>query len=646
MLITTLALSASLAYLPVWSSEQLAPVASKQIQTHWPLATGNGYGFAVLGTAGDITKLYAHPYRFMSPNSDQTKDGPDSVNFIKSMGWRTSSGAESSSGISYLQQSQIASAKTAHGDHVYFMPFGLKLNALIALHRSSEADSQLALHPVWQHGVERDEIKDVDGTKIHLLKFRNVSESLALVPLDKDAPDAAKSNALPGKGWAFLTLEDPANLESSIRDLKKWQGQADADALIAREINELNAWRVEPPIHFASDREKMLWRQNETILRMAQIQEPNIQGRVNHGLILASLPDGVWFTPWVRDMSYALVGLVRMGHEREAREGILSWFNARPVGRWKQETRNLDYQISVVRYYGDGSEESDYSGQKTPNVEFDDWGLALWAISEYFERTHDDVLLSTRTYRGNTVYESMRDFVVKPLLGNMDVYKNGLIVGEDSSCWEEHQENKRHYACSTIAAIPGLRGFLKIAEHMRDDAIVKELREKLLLLDEGFKAAFIKDGFVRGVLETDTQPKSELDGAVLEAFNLDIVKDPQIVEKTLEKLQKLKTASGGYRRNTGPSNYEAHEFLLIDFNLARVLYKFGKPAEAAAMLDTLVEKSCQDNGLIPEMYVSEKNKDWGGAIGDPAGSIPMVGFGAGDYAITLSDRERYRSTGK
>jgi hypothetical protein len=46
------------------------------------------------------------------------------------------------------------------------------------------------------------------------------------------------------------------------------------------------------------------------------------------------------------------------------------------------------------------------------------------------------------------------------------------------------------------------------------------------------------------------------------------------------------------------------------------------------------------------MYVSEKNKDWGGAIGDPAGSIPMVGFGAGDYAITLSDRERYRSSSK
>jgi GH15 family glucan-1,4-alpha-glucosidase len=102
----------------------------------------------------------------------------------------------------------------------------------------------------------------------------------------------------------------------------------------------------------------------------------------------------------------------------------------------------------------------------------------------------------------------------------------------------------------------------------------------------------------------------------------------------------LKTASGGYRRNTGSSNYELHEFLLIDFNLARVLYRLKETTEAAAILETLVDKSCQDNGLIPEMYVSQKHKDWNGAIGDPAGSIPMVGFGAGDYVITLSDRER------
>jgi GH15 family glucan-1,4-alpha-glucosidase len=191
---------------------------------------------------------------------------------------------------------------------------------------------------------------------------------------------------------------------------------------------------VKQNVNFQSDKERKLWRQSEAVLRMAQIQEQNRPGRLNNGLILASLPDGVWFTPWVRDMSYALIALTRMGHEAEARQGILAWLEARPVGLWRKDTRNLDYQISVTRYYGDGSEEADFSGQKTENCEFDDWGLALWAISEYWQKTHDRSLLSTATYRG-TVYDSLRDFVVKPLLGNLDQYGQGLIVAEDSSCW-------------------------------------------------------------------------------------------------------------------------------------------------------------------------------------------------------------------
>jgi GH15 family glucan-1,4-alpha-glucosidase len=305
----------------------------------------------------------------------------------------------------------------------------------------------------------------------------------------------------------------------------------------------------------------------------------------------------------------------------------------------ERDTRGLDYQISVTRYFGDGSEEADYSGMKTENCEFDDWGLALWAISEYWEKTHDQSLLEEKTYRG-TVYQSMRDFVVKPLLGNLDACGSGFIVTEDSSCWEEHQENKRHYACATIAAIPGLKGFLKIAQSMHDDETVKLVSEKLPLLERGFKNAFVKDGWVKGVMEVDTQPKSEVDGAVLEAFNFGIINDPAVITKTLDKMALLKTASGGYRRNLGPGNYEAHEFLLIDFNLARVYFRLGRTAEASRILQTLVAKSCMDRGLIPEMYVSAKGRDYSGEIGDPTGAIPMVGFGAGAYVITLTDRAK------
>ena len=58
--------------------------------------------------------------------------------------------------------------------------------------------------------------------------------------------------------------------------------------------------------------------------------------------------------PWVRDMAYAVSALARMGHRDEARAAILAYFNAHPAGKLKQETGGLDYQVSVVRYFGDG----------------------------------------------------------------------------------------------------------------------------------------------------------------------------------------------------------------------------------------------------------------------------------------------------
>lgn len=642
------------------------------IANYSPLVTGNGFGYAVVDKAGTVVRFYAHPYRFERPNIDVTKDGSTTANLVKKLAWKDSISSKHAPLLSYLSESQIVSAKTAADEHVFFMPFALKHNALIAINRSHNRQRNsvaAVLQLVFEDAPTKTCTKNVDGHLVHIFSFQNAKELLAVVPMimqssfdekrksnqGQNQPCSSKTSVtvpagkstleFSGPSFALIVLEKPEEADIAVKHLTSWQNGLSDNALLERELRTLDAWRKKPLVAFASEQEHHLWRQSETILRMAQIEEENRESRVNHGLILASLPDGIWFTAWVRDMSYALVGLAHMGHFAEAREGILAWFNARPVGRWKQDTRGLDYQISVTRYFGDGSEESDYSGQKSENCEFDDWGLALWAVSEYWERTHDRSLLEEKTYRG-TVYEAMRDFVVKPLLGNLDACGDGLIVAQDSSCWEEHQENKRHYACSTIAAIPGLRGFLNIAQSMQDQETVKLVSEKLLLLDKGFKNAFVKDGWVKGVLEVDTQPKSEVDGAVLEAFNLNIINDPAVIEKTLNKMQLLKTASGGYRRNQGAGNYEAHEFLLIDFNLARVYFKLGRPVEASRILQTLVSKSCQDHGLIPEMYVSAKGRDYQGEIGDPTGAIPMVGFGAGDYVITLTDRAKYQQPGR
>jgi GH15 family glucan-1,4-alpha-glucosidase len=90
---------------------------------------------------------------------------------------------------------------------------------------------------------------------------------------------------------------------------------------------------------------------------MAQIRERDHRA---FGLMInASLPAGEWFIPWVRDMSYAVVALTKMGHREEAKTALNAYYNAGPIGTLQAEVRGIPYQISLTRYFGDGSEETD-----------------------------------------------------------------------------------------------------------------------------------------------------------------------------------------------------------------------------------------------------------------------------------------------
>ena len=89
----------------------------------------------------------------------------------------------------------------------------------------------------------------------------------------------------------------------------------------------------------------------------------------------------------------------------------------------------------------------------------------------------------------------------------------------------------------------------------------------------------------------------------------------------------------------GIDEYEAHEFLLINFNLARAYIRLGNPATGDALVERMQHKAASDNNLVPEMYVSRPSQDYPGPIGAPAGSIPMVGYGAGSYILYLMERQ-------
>jgi GH15 family glucan-1,4-alpha-glucosidase len=334
-----------------------------------------------------------------------------------------------------------------------------------------------------------------------------------------------------------------------------------------------------------------------------------------------------------------------MGHRDEARAALMAYLNARPTGKMRAETRGADYQISVVRYFGDGSEEPFFTMEGATNIEFDDWGLVLWVLGEYERQYDDEALLRTAAYR-DRVYESARDFVVKPLLANLETFRGGLIVAEDTSIWEEHEKDKKHFAFSTAAAIVGLREFAEVARKAGDEATRAEVLTKIGLLETGFKAAFIRGGKLHGTLEEGE--KNDIDGALLAIINMGVVTDEALVGDTVKRMDLLKVASGGYKRvrsnYTDPAIfeywYEKEEFVFVDFSLAEVLRREGRREEADAMLKRIVDKAAADHDIVPEMYVAEDCKLFPGKVGDPTGALPMVGYGAGVYILHLMERER------
>jgi len=615
------------------------------------LVSGNGFGFAVVSPENaTVTKFYTHPYSFGAPDpKNPLSEGVEIANFIKALGWSPASGHGPSTGgasAEYEEDSQVIHARRSDGEGFFFMPFGLRQTALVVSWEPGSAEARGGgLYVEWTRPVSSQRAIRMIGAEIYLLKFDGIQESLLLIPLGekRDEPAQPQQVLSSSPSWALISLESDSELEHAVSEFNTWRAGLAPRALVKREMAEMESWRVKPAITFAGEKERHLWRQSEVMLRMAQSREPNRPGRNNNGLIVAALPDGVYFTPWVRDMACALVAFIRMGHQAEARAGLLAYFNAQPTGKMRAETAGADYQISVVRYFGDGSEEPFFTQEGATNIEFDDWGSALWVLGEY-ERKYDDAgLLKVTTNRG-PLYESARDFVMKPLLANMEQYGGGEIVAADTSIWEEHQKDKKHFAFSTAMAIVGLKNFAEVARRSGDEAARSDALNQVALLKKGFNTAFVRDGKLHGTLEEGV--KNDIDGALLAIINLGVVTDPDLVRSTVERMELLKVVSGGYKRvrstYTDPAIfeywYEQEEFLFVDFSLAEVLRRQGRNAEADAMLRRIVDKAAADHNIIPEMYVAVPCTLFPGKIGDPTGALPMVGYGAGEYILHLLDR--------
>lgn len=611
------------------------------------LVTGNGYGFGVVDPArGAVTRFYTHPYSFMHPNpANALSEGVPTPELIKSLHWGTADGSTASA--DYRSDSQIIHMRSDAGEGYVYMPFSLRMSALIVdWEPAPQTKAQPGWHVEWSHRVLSRQSVTRSGMGMEQLRFEGVEASLLLIPIGRpwSCKDAKEQPLCGNRAWALVVVERPEDMDATVRAFQSWRAHASAAELMQRETRELEQWRVRPAVHFTSEKERHLWRQSEVMLRIAQCREENRSGRYGSGLIVASLPDGAWFTPWVRDMAYATVALARMGHRDEARAALLAYFNAQPTGKMRAETNGADYQISVVRYFGDGAEEPFFTEEGATNIEFDDWGEALWVLDEYLKQYDDAELLRTVTHRGS-VYLSARDFIVKPLVANFEAYEGGEIVKPDTSIWEEHQKDQKHFAFTTAAAIVGLRSFAETARRAGDEASREEALRHVALLEKGFAAAFIRGGKLHGTLEEGV--KNDIDGALLAIINLGVVQDRAVINDVLQRMELLKVASGGYRRVRGTYTdpaifeywYEQQEFVFVDFSRAELQWRLGQKAAADAAFQRIVDKAAEDHNILPEMYVAVLCKLFPGKIGDPTGALPMVGYGAGVYIMEMLARE-------
>ena len=597
------------------------PAAAGAPQRSWNfLTTGNGHGFQVFDTnQNQVSVFLDHPYRYLGPPvGNPEQDGPSRRNLAYSLYFGVRAGSTagwlnaptSSGGAEYLDDANIIHVPAALGvnvDSYFFAPFGYEGNAVVALLKAPGASDGFALFNFHMGAASDPDAPDSNGESSRaaagvdaIVETGPGGGAMVYVPLNgidhsdctgayskvqsgqdlangmtcsQDDVVPAFEKTLGTDGWmgvAAQYVDDPATADATAQALVAWAANRPPAQILSDAQAEFEGWRKPPAsdVALCSDAEKHLWRQSEAVLRMGQIREPNTATRLNNGMILASLPPGQWHSGWVRDGSYAIVALSRMGHYAEAK-AALNFFLGATADRFKSYVSNQDYRISVCRYYGNGEEEADYSGQPTPNVEIDGWGLVMWAARQYVENSGDVAWLTSATALGPTVYQAIASGIAAPLEANLE--SNGLAKA-DSSIWEVHDGNKQHFAYTSLAAARGFCDMAVLAQKSGADpshyqGLTSKARTAIL-------SAFVDPkGALGGSLE-ELSTTHYYDASVVEAFNWNLLPDftGPTATATLTMFNNLSVPSGGFKRNNNnQSSYDNNEWILVDLRISDAL---------------------------------------------------------------------------
>jgi MYXO-CTERM domain-containing protein len=660
------------------------------------LVTGNGHGFQVFDVGANAVKQYLErPYRYIKANPSN----PDGEGIVRrNLAFDTYFGIKVGSGASWLggrapgevgyvdQSNMIRSALSTNGvltESYFVSPFGYEGNVLVMLLKvtntsgSAQSVTAYSIHNFKMGSAPNPDVPDSNSESIAWdATSQTATESgpgggtLVYAPVggadvstcngnayqtvasggtlttqascsgsdqkNAFAKDLGSIPAGESRWWGVAILFDAEGNGSGVKTAwSTFVGSKPADQLYTAILAEQEAWRKPPAPGLSADETKV-WRQAESVLRMGQIRETYVESprRKNNGMILASLPPGGWHTGWVRDAVYAIVALARTGHAAETRMALDFFLNA-DAGRYPSFLNNVPYRISTVRYFGDGQEEADYSGHPTRNIEIDGWGLVLWAARTYVDYSADTAWLDAPTKKGDTVYEALKDGIAEPLIANLE--PSGIAIA-DASIWETHWGNRQHWLYTTASAARGLCDMATIARRAGKTEDVARYRMFAEKVTTAMRQNFVDSNRVlAGSLEKLATGANYRDGATVEAFTWSLIpSDDPIATATLGAMSYLQTPAGGYKRLEGSNDqYDTDEWILIDLRASAAFRRAGNGPKADQLLNWVTGQATANYDLLPELYNTRSSS---GQIGAYSGSIPMVGYGAGAYQLTMLDR--------
>lgn len=414
-------------------------------------------------------------------------------------------------------------------------------------------------------------------------------------------------------------------------DATAWIAGREPQAWLLDELADWAAFQAGLPLPADADAdEERVYRQAHAFLRMAQVRE---EGDA-YGQVAASLPlsapvgdfQHIWNITWVRDGAYAAAALAAAGRVDAAADSLRFMIQPGKTGAYRAYVGDADYAVSVCRIYGDGTEWSD-ADQDGPNVEFDNFGLFLWALGVTIDAGADDLLADV----GPRALDGVADVLVRLVDPT-----TGLLL-PDSSIWERHWNgNQQQFTYSSAWAVAGLGAAAGIADRLGDDRAAT-YRDAADTIAAAIPVHLLDAGGVLAASREQLQSGGDYyDLAAVEVFNLGILPPggPEFLASDAAWQRELRVASGeGYHRNDDGSTYDEHEWVVIDLKLAEALYKSCDTDDADALVDWVTAQARQNADILPELLHPE--------TADFAGPAPMLGFGAGAYAWLLHHRAEW-----